>query len=150
MDLRQEGTTGPRKAPAIIVRRPVSRRPVSVGTPRLVAFPDHLAYRRQSPPARSGEVTARWSGNATRRAVPTDKGRRTIIAVACGPAGPVMAEIHQPSAPGATLKLSRWCRAQRSISNKYQAEVGNPSLIYVSNHPSNNPSGKHTVKITRQ
>jgi len=51
--------------------------------------------------------------------------------VLCGPAGPILAEIHQPSALGATLKLSRWCRARRGISNKYQqkVQVGNPSTL---------------------
>ena len=63
---------------------------------------------------------ARWSRNATRRVVPTNKGRQTTIHMLCGPTGPILAEIHQPSAH-ATPELSRWCRARRrrGISNKY-------------------------------
>jgi len=42
--------------------------------------------------------------------------------VLCGLAGPILRRsIIQ--APHATLELSRWCRARRGISNKYQQKV---------------------------
>ena len=95
---------------------------------RVSGFPDQLADRRQSPPARSGELTPRWSGNATRRAVPTDKGRLTIIAGAVRTRRANHGGDTQPIAPEATLKLSRSCKARRGVSNTYPAEVGNPLL----------------------
>jgi hypothetical protein len=64
---------------AVAVGSPLFRNatPSFVGTARMVSFPDQLAYRRQTP---SAPESARRSGNATRRVVPTNKGRRTTIA----------------------------------------------------------------------
>jgi hypothetical protein len=82
------------------VLRFTAMRPLCSSAPpvvaRMVSFPDQLAYRRQTP---SAPENARRSGNATRRVVPTNKGRRTTIAGAFLPAGQILAEIHQPSAP---------------------------------------------------
>ena len=47
-----------------------------------------------------------------------DGGGRRSSQVLCGPAWPILSEIYQPSALGATLKLSRWCRERRGISNE--------------------------------
>jgi len=47
-----------------------------------------------------GPENARWSGNETRRVVPKNNGRRGRPSqVICGPSEPILAEIHQPSAP---------------------------------------------------
>ena len=105
-----------RPPPLVRRNRPSGR----VSGPSGVSFPDQGGCDdglRDGPEKRPGGRFRRTKGG----------GRSAQVL--CGPAGPILAEIHQPSALGATLKLSRWCRARRGISNKYQQKVGNPSML---------------------
>ena len=111
---------------AVEVRSPLYRNatPLFVGTARMVSFPDQLAYRRQTP---SAPENARRSGNATRRVVPTNKGRRTTLAGAFfhPPGTSWMRSINQ--APHADPELSRWCRARRPTRHLEQTPSKKPS-----------------------
>jgi hypothetical protein len=85
---------------AVAVGSPLHRNaaPLFVGTARMVSFPDHLAYisRRQTSSApENAEGPDTRPGGWFRR---TKDGERPLQ-VLLGPAGPILAETHQPSAP---------------------------------------------------
>ena len=139
--------------------------PVLVGTARLVAFPDHVAYRRQTP---SGQMVRRrdqTGGSDEQRAA---SGHRRCLADPLGQTW--LSSIYQ--APHATPELSRWCRARRptrhfeqipsksiptSIANRYSSVwggVGNrPIPLYQPKIPCPNNSRTEitvTLRALRQ
>jgi len=87
------------------------------------------------------ETNARWFRRT--------KGGGRSSQVLCGPARPILAEIHRPSAFGATVKLSRWCRARRGISNKYSKRWATLcGFAFLTTSMPAGITGKHMVKET--
>ena len=108
----------------------VVRRPVFVGAARLVAFPDHLADRRQTPWSGKRQMVRKRDQTGPSHGQRRTKGGGRSSQALLVPSGPILAEISQPNAPRDPRTLAMVQCATRHFE-QIPAEGGQPYFAFL-------------------